>query len=76
MNRLVNVKLPLREGVRLTCDEVVFGKLNGSDLINLMILVAKQFIVEQRYRDGLFDVSLFRAAVLKIFLMEKCNAEM
>ena len=39
-----------------------------------MILVAKQFIVEQRYRDGLFDVSLFRAAVLKIFLMEKCNA--
>ena len=74
LERALNVKLPMREKVKLTCHDVMFGCLGRPDVINLIILVAKQFIVSQRIREGLFNMDQFRPALLKMFRMEKRNA--
>lgn len=58
----------------LTRDVVLFGSDTCSSLINLIILVAKQFIVEQNYRDECKGMSAFRASLFKMFRMEKCIA--
>ena len=60
--------------MRFTLDVVLFGSDTCSLLINLIILVAKQFIVEQNYRDGCKGISAFRASLFKMFRMEKCIA--
>lgn len=44
LNRALNSKLPCRKRVILTSKEVIFGGLNGPDIVNLIILVAKQLI--------------------------------
>ena len=52
----------------------MFGRLNDSYVVNVIIIVAKQFIVGQRFRDELVSMNPFRYSMLKMFMMEKTNA--
>ena len=51
--------------------DILFGIVDGRSIVNFLILIAKQFIVSQRYRDGRITVGVFRAFVAKFFAMEK-----
>ena len=74
LQRALNAKLPFREQVAFTCHEVLFGRLCGPDVINLIILVAKQFIARQKMREGLINFALFRHDLQKMFNMERAIA--
>lgn len=54
--------------------EILFGIINGPSIVNFLILLAKQFIIIQRYRDGTFTVDAFRRYLVKFFAMEKTIA--
>ena len=54
--------------------EILFGIINGPSIVNFLILLAKQFIIIQRYRDGAFTVDNFRRFLVKFFAMEKTIA--
>ena len=60
--------------LRITLKDVLFGSAEIPDVVNLIILVAKQFIVNQNYRDGSKELPGFCAALSKMFNMEKCIA--
>ena len=60
--------------MRFARQEVLFGADRFSSIINLIDLVAKQFIVNQNYDNGCKGMPLFRAALLKMFNMEKLIA--
>ena len=74
LQRALNAKLPFREQVTFTCHEVLFGRLCGPDVINLIILVAKQFIARQKMREGLINFDLFGHDLQKMFNMERAIA--
>ena len=58
----------------LACYDVIFGGLAYSQVVNLIILVAKQFITRQRAREGIISISLFRPCILSTFNMDKTAA--
>ena len=55
-------------------DTALFSAYTCSTLRNPIILVAKQFIVEQNYRDECKGMSAFRGSLFKMFHIEKCIA--
>ena len=57
--------------MQFDCNDVLFGVDGHPHLVNLIILVAKQFIVNQNYRDGSKEMPAFHAALAKMFEMEK-----
>ena len=65
-------RLPsLADRTVFTNREILFGIVDGCSISNLLILIAKQFIVSQRYRDGQIMVEAFRPFVAKYFAMEQ-----
>ena len=71
---ILNAKLPPRKGIVLSCYNVIFGGLGYSQVVNLIILVAKQFITRERAREGIINISLFRPCILSAFNMDKTAA--
>lgn len=60
--------------IRLTSFDVIFGSTRYMDIINFIILIAKQFVLQQRYHDGLLTVNIFRHRLQRAFDIEKTNA--
>ena len=67
----INDKLPRRKRVTLTRVNVLFGMPEKLPVVNLIILIAKQFIAMQRYKQGLLEFTSFHAYLLKMFAIEK-----
>ena len=61
--------------VQFSQKDVLFGSDRFPDVINLIILVAKQFIVHENCRDGDKDITAFKEALSKIFYMERYIAK-
>ena len=74
VEREMNLLLPIESRVTLSVIDVVFGCLKRSGIVNLIMLVAKQLVLQQRYRDGAMTVIMFRQHLLKTFNIEKMNA--
>ena len=70
----VNVKMTAATTVEFNCRNILFGCSSYTNVINLIVLVAKQFIVTQHMNDVTPNVQAFRPALLKMFNMEKCIA--
>lgn len=70
----INLRLSVETRITLTAVEVIFGNPKRGRIINLIILVAKQFILQQRYRDKPMTIDIFRQYLLKMFHIEKTNA--
>ena len=71
---VLNSKLPRYRHVVLALRDVIFGGLTNSSIVNMILLVAKQFVLQQRYHDGALSVVIFRQHLLKNFNFEKTNA--
>ena len=67
----MNQKLPVGQHVSFTGNRVIFGYSNRPAIVNLFILVAKQCIVTQHFRDEVMNLCIFLSALRKVFDMEK-----
>ena len=70
----MNEKLTSRQNISFTCRRVIFGYDRGPEVTNLFILVAKQVIVTQRYKEEAMNFAVFRSNLVKMFEMEKTIA--
>ena len=70
----LNKKLTETNRLNIQCYDVLFGSENYLDVINFMILLAKQFIVQQHYREALIRYQAFLPMLLRSFDMEKMMA--
>ena len=61
--------------IRISSKDVLLGSDGFPDVVNFIMLVAKQFIVNQNYRDENKAMAAFRASLLSIFNMEKYIAK-
>ena len=61
--------------LRLTGKDVMFGGIRFPAIVNLIILVAKQFITYARHRDSASNMQAFRPMLLRMFEMEKVIAK-
>ena len=68
------MRLSVETRITLTAVEVIFGNPKRDRIVNMIILVAKQFILQQRYRDKPMTMDIFRQYLLKMFHIEKTNA--
>ena len=59
---------------RLTAIDVIFGCQGRAVVVNMILLVAKQFILRQRCQVGAITVDIFRHHLVKMFNIEKTNA--
>ena len=59
---------------RVKCSQVIFGCRKRPAIVNMMILMAKQFIVNQRFGQCTINFNLYRLALKKKFEMEKFTA--
>ena len=57
-----------------TENEIMFGGSGYPAVLNLIIIVAKQFIANNRYRDSASSLQAFRPMLQKVFEMEKVTA--
>ena len=60
--------------INFTCYEVMFGSSKYPAVVNLIMLLGKQFIVNQHYSDSIINLQAFRPVLLKHFNMEKAIA--
>ena len=67
LTNMLNARLPPRKRIWLTRYKVIFGDVKYSQAINVIILLAKQFIYTQRIREGLMNVTLFSPCVRNTF---------
>ena len=74
MASVVNERVNAADIIELNCSNVLFGYLHGPDIINFIILVAKQVIVAQRHQDAVPSLQAFRPILSKMFEMEKIIA--
>ena len=51
--------LPTREKLTFTCTTVLFGASQISNVVNFIVLLAKQFIAQQRYQDTEIGTEIF-----------------
>ena len=70
----VNRKLRKRFHFRVTCENVLFGCLNGPASLNVVILYAKQFVISQKCHGDEVVYEGFRNYIYKMFEVEKCAA--
>ena len=57
-----------------TVRNVLFGLIGGKEIINIIGLLGKQFVVSKRYMDGPITIDDFRRVVEKYYKMEKAVA--
>ena len=67
----VNVKLPRQRQIKLTRVGVLFGFPRKLPVVNLLMLVAKQFLASQKYRQGAVTYEIFYPNIVKMFSIEK-----
>ena len=60
--------------IHFTLRNVIFGLLRGKEIVDVIILLGKQFIVSQRYMDRPITVDAFRYVVENHCKMEKAIA--
>lgn len=53
---------------------ILFGCLDTTNIVNLIILIAKQYIVNQRFREGQVTITSFIVTLNKYFEIEKSIA--
>ena len=63
-----------RSGISLTENDVMFGGIRLPAVVNLVIMVVKQFITYSRHRDSMSNMQAFRSMLLKVFEMERTVA--
>ena len=71
---MFNEKLTAPARLRLNCYRVIFGCPEQTHVVNAIVLLAKQFIVNQHYGEGIINVPAFRQTLWKYFSMEKVIA--
>jgi len=67
----VNVKLPRQRQIKLTRVGVLLGFPRKLPVVNLLMLVAKQFLASQKYRQGAVTYEIFYPNIVKMFSIEK-----
>ena len=71
----MNSKLgPLNQSI-CTATNILFGTLKALDVVNLIVLTAKQFIVGQRFKEEEIRISIFLKFIERTFQMERCLAK-
>ena len=70
----INRRVNLRHRFVASTSNIIFGSLNTIDIVNFVVLNAKQFIANQRFREGQISVDIFIHSVERAFQMEKIIA--
>ena len=63
-----------RPEISLSEYDVMFGGIRLPAVVNLVIMLAKQFITYNRHRDSMSNMQAFRSMLLKAFEMERTVA--
>ena len=71
-SRHVNQKLRRGFQFQATCENVLFGCLNGPASVNVIILYVKQFVSSQKRHDDDVTYEGFRNYICKMFEVEIC----
>ena len=74
LENVLNRKLEDCDRLQMTCNDVLFGNSNFSIVVNFLILLAKQFIVNQHYQDTPIVVNNFLPRIVNNFEVERCMA--
>ena len=67
---MMNRRLPARHQFELSTGNIIFGDRMALKTVNLIILVAKQYIVLNRTEGSSIPMSGFRVLLHRYFLME------
>ena len=63
----LNSRLPLTHRIAPTDTELLFGMLKGKQSVNAIILIAKQFIAIEKFRDGTMNLNSFNSFLNRQF---------
>ena len=74
LENTLNKKLTGMNRLNIQCYDALFGAENCSEVINFIILLAKQFIVQQHYQDMPICYRAFLPMLMRNFDMEKMMA--
>ena len=75
LTRKINVKLPITKQFVANNINIIFGSLETTGIVNLIVLSAKQFIVNRKFKEEVINVDIFLAFLDKTFQMEKLLAQ-
>ena len=70
----INQRVEPRHHFHANASNIIFGALKNRKIVNLIVLIAKQYIVKQRFKEERLIWDEFKAFLTRFFHMEKINA--